>query len=303
VTGCGLAPNTDPCEDGKECTTGDTCADGACVSGTVSCDDGNLCTADSCGADGKCVHGGVDVTDGDLCTVDSCDPIAGAQHEPKSCPADPGLDACHVMGCNSTNGQCDPIAGNDGSSCTDVTGCSENATCQSGVCKGTPVILWSANFEGCDAGPMHSGAFEPYTFAIADPVAGQCSYGWLCNGSCPATPGGPTPGQVGYFDVQAPAGGATVYFQWTARTNGYGAWKLTLGLATDEGGFTELSPSASANQWTTASTTFEKGNTHRVILRVISDGSFSGDGSSTPGDGIFVDNLYLVPKNCPAPTP
>jgi len=42
---CVSAPNSAPCDDGDACTAGDTCGNGACVSGAgVGCDDGNSCT-------------------------------------------------------------------------------------------------------------------------------------------------------------------------------------------------------------------------------------------------------------------
>src|SRR5262249_60217971 len=44
-TGCYHLNNSGlPCEDGNECTTGDTCNNGNCISGgPTNCDDGNPC--------------------------------------------------------------------------------------------------------------------------------------------------------------------------------------------------------------------------------------------------------------------
>ncbi len=55
--GCLHLANNDPCDDGSECTTSDTCADKACVGGAApNCDDANVCTQDSCAPDTGCVH-------------------------------------------------------------------------------------------------------------------------------------------------------------------------------------------------------------------------------------------------------
>jgi MYXO-CTERM domain-containing protein len=97
------------CDDGNECTTGETCTGGSCSGGTAkTCDDGNGCTDDTCDVTLGCLHqansancddGNVctlnDVCaygactgktkpclDGDPCTTDSCDPQTGCVYEP-----------------------------------------------------------------------------------------------------------------------------------------------------------------------------------------------------------------------------
>lgn len=83
---CSYTPVKDgaTCVDDDLCKTGDQCAAGACVAGTiVKCDDGNACTDDVCApTDATCTHkklsgAGIKCADSDPCTVgDFCD--AGA---------------------------------------------------------------------------------------------------------------------------------------------------------------------------------------------------------------------------------
>lgn len=71
------APNDEPCDDGNECTFGDTCGQGSCQPGTTLrvCDDGNACTTDSCVRGRGCVFtpNTTACDDGNACTVsDRC---------------------------------------------------------------------------------------------------------------------------------------------------------------------------------------------------------------------------------------
>jgi hypothetical protein len=59
VAGTGCVHRSIPvaCEDGDQCTQGDRCSAGRCVSGArLSCDDGNVCTEDTCSRTTGCVH-------------------------------------------------------------------------------------------------------------------------------------------------------------------------------------------------------------------------------------------------------
>ncbi|MCB9788055.1 MAG: hypothetical protein H6744_15335 [Deltaproteobacteria bacterium] len=76
------------CSDGSLCTTGDACAQGACVGQAKDCDDGNPCTVDGCAPATGCTHApieGPDCDDGDPCTEsDAC--VAGVcQGAPMDC--------------------------------------------------------------------------------------------------------------------------------------------------------------------------------------------------------------------------
>jgi len=83
--GCVYTPNDLPCDDGNECTLGDTCMDGQCMGGMgqLNCDDGNECTDDSCVPGAGCKHknkvafcdDGNPCTQGDYCAAGMC--IAG----------------------------------------------------------------------------------------------------------------------------------------------------------------------------------------------------------------------------------
>ncbi len=54
---CVHTPNSNPCNDGNACTTGDVYSNGVCSGTPKNCDDGNLCTDDSCdAATGDCLH-------------------------------------------------------------------------------------------------------------------------------------------------------------------------------------------------------------------------------------------------------
>jgi hypothetical protein len=78
VKGLCLAYMPVPCDDGADCTSGNTCANGTC--GTPipdACEDNNACTIDACVPNAGCVHriptgqacdDGVECTSGDLCT-------------------------------------------------------------------------------------------------------------------------------------------------------------------------------------------------------------------------------------------
>jgi hypothetical protein len=133
------------CDDGFFCTVGDSCAAGICNPGlpntcgmdpepcevvtcleaTQSCTltlgvDGTDCQPDNlCLINGSCLNG--------LCIGDE-----------RSCIYAPVPDDCHVAECNPTNGQCEPVVGNDGATCTDPNApCQVNGTCNAGTCENT----------------------------------------------------------------------------------------------------------------------------------------------------------------------
>ncbi len=115
--GCTHVPKAGTCDDASPCTTGETCANGACGGGKPTlCDDGKQCTQDNCDAktgdcswtgkagpceDGNfctkgdacqgatCLPGAPTVcTDAEPCTEDGCDPKTGCVYK-----AAPGADA------------------------------------------------------------------------------------------------------------------------------------------------------------------------------------------------------------------
>jgi len=104
-----------PCDDGDPLTVADVCVDGECVGEALVCDAGEyyvqgadclLCNAEGTAAEGP----GEPVDDGNVCTDDVCDGASGVTHGFNAGPCDDG----------------DATTGND--------------TCQSGACKGTPIV-------------------------------------------------------------------------------------------------------------------------------------------------------------------
>lgn len=149
--GCVPVPKANglPCQDGRDCTTGDACQDGACVGGPPpACDDADSCTLDACDPDvDACVHEALppipgaegpkgDATCGDgidndcdgvrdLSDPDCVDCVAAADcDDGNACTA----DDCAVGTCVNT-----PL---DGVACSDGLQCTSGDVCQGGACVG-----------------------------------------------------------------------------------------------------------------------------------------------------------------------
>ena len=180
------------CEDGLNCTSGDVCILGFCVSGDpVVCDDGNACTDgecseellgecvfvsndtnicddfDNCTLNDTCVNGtcvGIPVIcdDGNLCTDDFCDAALGGV-----CVFEPNSVACD-----------------------DFDNCTLNDTCVNGTCVGIPVICDDGNLctdDFCDAALGGVCVFEPNSVACDD--FDNCTLNDTCvNGTCVGIP-------------------------------------------------------------------------------------------------------------------
>jgi len=148
-TGCVHEANTEPCDDGDACTSGDTCADSQCAGGAaVFCDDQNVCTDDSCDPAAGCVFtnnqeecddlnecttgdvcgdgechgaGSMECDDGLPCTKDVCLPDGGCESQPLTGDPCSDGDLCTV-GDVCLDGQCQagaPMVCDDGNVCTD----------------------------------------------------------------------------------------------------------------------------------------------------------------------------------------
>ncbi len=164
--GCVFQVNTEPCDDGNACTTGDRCSQGVCQPGDpIVCDDGNPCTTDRCYEDtgcdfqentdpcddgnpcttgdvcsaGACQPGPPTIcNDGSACTHDFCDPAHGCEYIDISAICDDD-DACTVDGCSPATG-----CFHSALSCDDGNVCTDDA-CDSGSgCTHTP------NSAACD---------------------------------------------------------------------------------------------------------------------------------------------------------
>ena len=128
LKGCSHTNTTQLCEDGNLCTKGDTCANGACISGVNSC---------SCLADSDCVTS----EDGDLCNgtlvCDNPGPNGLCIVAPASvvvCDAKAN-GPCGSNVCDKTTGKCAMAPKNDGKQCdADATLCTPNDVCAAGLC-------------------------------------------------------------------------------------------------------------------------------------------------------------------------
>ncbi len=135
------ANETDPCDDGLFCTTGETCNAGACDSGTLT-----DCTTfdDQCNV-GVCNEGlgqceaapaneGLGCDDTLFCTVsDTC--LSGAcVGSARDCSAFD--DQCNTGVCNEGLSTCEAQAANEGLGCDDGLFCNDGETCQAGACTG-----------------------------------------------------------------------------------------------------------------------------------------------------------------------
>ena len=137
--GCQFTPNTEPCDDGSDCTLEDACSGGWCISGDfLDCDDGKLCTDDSCDPDQGCVNVDNDAlcNDGDECTVgDICQLGVCVAGEPANCNDENQctVDSCHpLLGCVN-----DVIGGG----CDDGNDCTVDDQCILGECQPGPPLV------------------------------------------------------------------------------------------------------------------------------------------------------------------
>jgi regulation of enolase protein 1 (concanavalin A-like superfamily) len=143
ATGCKVTPHKGSCDDGSVCTVGDTCTDGACVSGAAkTCDDGEPCTDDSCDVTGGCVSvpNSITCTDGDACTTgDFCHVGFCAPGTPTSC--DDG-EGCTIDSCNTVTG-CAHLPSS--AACDDGNACTSGDACSLGVCASGSAISCNDN--------------------------------------------------------------------------------------------------------------------------------------------------------------
>ncbi len=197
ILGCNW-PNTDPCDDGNLCTTGDTCAARTCTGDPVEClGDGNFCNGiEICNPlSGACEASDLDCDDGNVCTDDSCDATATT-----------ALEAClHV---NNT-AACD-----DGNACTEGDVCGNAtcagalsaaaATCNAGdgdACNGVEVCnpatgACEATALNCDDGnPCTTDSCDMIQGCLHSQLSGLCDDGNACtvgdtcvNGACLGAP-------------------------------------------------------------------------------------------------------------------
>ncbi len=156
--------------------------------GDLPPDDGNACTSEVCTA-GMSSHpdkaNGAACNDGDGCTlIDTCQAGVCTSGAPLVCPAP---DQCHDAGvCDPATGVCSNPSKANGVACNDGNGCTQNDTCQAGVCTSGAPLVCPAPDQCHDA-----GACNPATGVCSNPNKANgaaCNDGDSCtqNDTCQA---------------------------------------------------------------------------------------------------------------------
>ncbi len=137
------------CNDEDPCTQDDHCVESVCTGTPKICADTNACTADSCDSTtGDCVFDPVAMNsescnDNDACTVNDVCAAGICAGAAKDCS---GLDdACNEGVCGD-GGICEKSPTNQGGNCNDGNLCTENDSCDSGICAGTAKVCADSEF-------------------------------------------------------------------------------------------------------------------------------------------------------------
>ncbi len=192
----------DTCDDKLFCTTDDTCQDGMCIGETandcglvaatcqeVVCDE----VAKNCTQ--KALAPGASCASNDLCQIGATCQNGLCIGTPNDCFFEPVPNECHVSTCNSNNGKCEPLPGNEGKGCNDANDlCTLGKTCSAGVCVGgSPKdcsYLTVGCFDGvCDTMTGQCGQKAIMAGDKCQEAADDCNEG-ICdmNGKCNASP-------------------------------------------------------------------------------------------------------------------
>jgi hypothetical protein len=162
------------------CTTGDTCAAGACVGTVLACDDGDPCTTDRCDVALGCVY--VEEPRPPACTSDC---VFVADHTP--CPGDG--DPCTQDGClegacqtglRQFVRQCDDGDRCNGDEfCSPVKGCEPDAprACDDGdLCNGVEICVPATGCEATTPEPDGTSCDDGRACTVGDACsAGACT--------------------------------------------------------------------------------------------------------------------------------
>jgi hypothetical protein len=188
---CTHSPVSGPCDDGNACTEEDECELGDCEGLTKNCGDKNPCTTDTCDPVLGCQYKNLNIvtcSDGNVCTEGDACQFGVCIGTPKDCDdnKDCTLDACNASGvcthAGLTASPGDPF-------CSDGNACTKDDRCESGVCKGTPVVC------PADGNPCTTDACNQATGACDYPfVAAACNDGQSCTqfDQCKLIDGTPT---------------------------------------------------------------------------------------------------------------
>ncbi len=221
TTGCAYADNSDGCNDGLSCTSGDVCGGGVCAGTPVhtACDDSNPCTDDTCdpltgdvltgcayadNSDG--CNDGLSCTSGDVCGGGVC---AGT----------PVHTACDDLN-PCTDDTCDPLTGapttgcayaDNSDGCNDGLSCTNGDVCNAGSCAGTPVHTACDDGDQCTTNlcdPLNGAAVTGCYFPGH---TGACDDGDVCTGDDVCDTNGVCAGSVAAMHLRACAGGVLCY--------------------------------------------------------------------------------------------
>src|SRR5262249_32893061 len=144
-------PNGTSCNDGSLCTQTDTCQAGVCTGGnpvvcTASdqCHGVGVCNATSGACSNPSLPNGTACNDGSPCTqTDPCQAGVCTGGNPVVCAP---MDQCHAVGfCDPANGTCSNPFLPNGTACSDGNACTQNDTCQVGVCTSGPPVVCTAS--------------------------------------------------------------------------------------------------------------------------------------------------------------
>jgi hypothetical protein len=200
VGSCVVVPDDDgvPCDDGAFCTVNDGCIAGVCTGGpqndcgiaapqcdVVTCDEISDSCSTTAAPDGAACDPGDPCLLGATCTNGLC--IGGVLND---CFFQPVPNECFNSVCNPINGECEPVAGNDGSACIDTSDlCTINRTCSAGMCQGGNPLDCTFLTQGCDLGicDLADGMCKAQAVMngqLCDDLS-ACTTGEICtNGSC-----------------------------------------------------------------------------------------------------------------------
>ena len=193
AVGCVHLPNSDPCDDGSLCTTGDKCMGGWCGStGLLNCDDQDVCTNDTCDPESGCQHAfnAAPCSDGDACTSgEMCSQGVCTGGAPVNCND----------GNECTDDSCDPDQGcvyqHNQVVCNDGDVCTTEDACQDGVCSGTGELTCDdgnlCSADSCDAKTgcvfLAEGSAchdeNECTVDLCNPGTGECAYAFAEDGT------------------------------------------------------------------------------------------------------------------------
>jgi hypothetical protein len=179
----GPRPDGSGCDDGRACTIGDRCLEGACIPLANKCpcgDDADCVPLDDCHLAGSCdtssgvcnypsAPDGTECNDGDACTSgEVCqDGECGSPASMVNCTA---LDTCHLPGtCDPATGTCSNPRKANGVSCDDGRACTTGDACEAGVC--TP----SASDCFCSSSADCFALGQCYVVGTCDLSTNRCS--------------------------------------------------------------------------------------------------------------------------------